>query len=476
MRFDASFPLFSHIVNRGLFVLIFSHLPLILMSQSWPGVYWLNESTATIRSIEADSTLREWNGEFWEVRDTLAFTGIEVSDFEGITNLHALGSGTPLLFIGPGTQQVYRYSEAKQTFERLDATYHRGYNFNAIQWVRNDTLYSLGGYGFWHTQGVLSYFNRDSKEWHVIPTQGGPEHITAGYHQWSMDGRYLYFTYAGEVHGSDVTHDPRVWRLDTKTFTWSELGELNNASLLAIREAKAHLNLPIGTILSNGQNRLLDLESNRLDFLDPSVIDIRYQQATGFESGNGTLIGGEYFLNLRVSSSSSSGKSIGFKYPYDKILNARRNPEKVYQAGWSYWILGAIGLGGVLLLWLMFRLFKKIKQPFLKGTTVQAEELFFNTLEKQEVVLLKALLRAEMRGEGLKSGPITEIMGWTDKSWDNQRKWRNNLIKELNNRAEENLNIQELILRERDALDKRERVYRLNGDGFRLLRDSIHFS
>lgn len=476
MRFNAGFPLFSHIVKTLYFIFLGLSLSGSLLAQEWPTVYWLDEEAETLKSIEADSSLRVWNGEFWEVEKTLNFNNIDVNDFEGVDALMPIPSSDPLHFVAQGTQQVYTFNSSTSEFSRVDATYHRGYNFNSIKWYHNDTLFSLGGYGFWHTHGVLSYFSNSSKEWHVIPTSGGPLNVTNDFYQISDDGRFLYVTYSAIIHGSEVANDPTIWRLNLRTYVWEKLGVLNESSIEAIDRSKRKLNLPFGVILGNGQNQLLDLQHNRLDYLEPSVIDLRFSSNNSFSNGRGAVVGKQFYLNFQVPTSSNIGRSVSLKYDYDKILNARRNPEEVYKTGWPTWIYISIGLVGVGLLWLLWLLYRKLRQPFLKGSTVEAEELFFRTLERQEVTLLKALLRSEMRGEGLKSAPITEIMGWQRKSWDNQRKWRNNLIKELNKRAEENLNIPELIYREKDPQDKRERVYRLNGDGFRLLRDSIHFN
>lgn len=476
MRFDGSFPIFSHIVKNVYLTGILSILSLGLFGQGWPEIHWLDDDSETLNSIHADSTLRVWNGEFWETTDTLTFQGLSATAFNGIDRLKLIPNSNPMHFVAQGTQQVYIFNKAQKKFFRYDATYHRGYNFNSIKWFRNDTLFSLGGYGFWHTHSILSYYSSDSKEWHVIPTIDGPMNVTNDYYQFSKDGKQLYITYSSIINGSDVEHDLNVWKLNLTSFTWEDLGKLKSDALDAVKTANRRLHLPIGTIIGNGQNRLLDLENNRIDYLESSVIDLRFHSNNTFSKGLGAIVGSDYYLNFQVPGSSSLGKSVSLKYAFDKILTSRRNPEKIYYSGWPIWIWVAIGAAGVFTLWGLYLLFRKLRQPFLKGTTVEAEELFFKTLEKQEVTLLKALLRSEMRGEGLKSEPITQIMGWQRKSWDNQRKWRNNLIKELNQRAEENLNIEELIYREKDPHDKRERVYRLNGDGFRLLRNSIHFS
>ncbi|NVK28616.1 MAG: hypothetical protein HWE14_11265 [Flavobacteriia bacterium] len=457
-------------------ILIFTALSFFASAQQWPDVYWLDSPSETVFSIHPDSTIRSWNGEFWETTGAVEFQNIDTSDFVGIDRLEAVRGSNPLHFVASGTQQVYIFDEESTQFYRDDATFHRGYNFHSIKWWRNDTLFSLGGYGFWHTHGILSYYSDSNKEWHVIPTKGGPLHITDDVYHFSDDGTKLFLTFSKIIHGTDVDRQTEVWALNLKSKRWQQLGSLNEEVLSTLMSDRQAVPVPFGILMNGEQKHFIDLQHNRIDLIESSVIDLRFRSKNSFKNGNGTLIGDDYLLDYHVPKSSNIGKSIGFRYEFEKIDAARRNPEKVYETGWPSWVWGVIISGALLLILLLIKVYNKLRQPFLKGSTMQAEEKFFRSLDKQEVTLLRALLRSEMRGEGLQSGPITEIMGWEEKSWDNQRKWRNNLIKELNRRADEHLNIEQLIYREKNPHDKRERVYKLNPDGFRLLRDSLHFS
>jgi hypothetical protein len=49
----------------------------------------------------------------------------------------------------PGTGQVYQVNPQTLSIQRLDRTFFRGYNFGASQFLHNDTLFSIGGEGFW---------------------------------------------------------------------------------------------------------------------------------------------------------------------------------------------------------------------------------------------------------------------------------------------------------------------------------------
>jgi hypothetical protein len=53
-----------------------------------------------------------------------------------------------------------------KTFERVDKTRSRDFFMNSSFFVNNDTLFRIGGYGFWTKYRGLSYFNLNEKLWY----------------------------------------------------------------------------------------------------------------------------------------------------------------------------------------------------------------------------------------------------------------------------------------------------------------------
>ncbi len=87
----------------------------------------------------------------------------------------AVGRGSAWYLLINCTQQVYRFDFATRTLTRLDRTFYRGYNGPGFPFLRRDSLHSFGGYGFWHTQGILSHYLPEKGEWEALsPTTNGP--------------------------------------------------------------------------------------------------------------------------------------------------------------------------------------------------------------------------------------------------------------------------------------------------------------
>ncbi len=70
-----------------------------------------------------------------------------------------------------GTGRVYQIlsnGESDISFLRIDSTIFSGYNIGAYTFNYKDTIFSLGGYGFWQFNGHLRSFNKVNHEWDII--------------------------------------------------------------------------------------------------------------------------------------------------------------------------------------------------------------------------------------------------------------------------------------------------------------------
>ena len=113
----------------------------------------------------------------WTNEGKIVSEGLILSDLPPNPNINCFKIDSHYVFTFPGTGQVYQFNLMKRQLKRLDKTYYRGFNFGAIQFVRQDTLYSLGGTGFWHSNNIETYFSFKTKEWELknTPTDLSPK-------------------------------------------------------------------------------------------------------------------------------------------------------------------------------------------------------------------------------------------------------------------------------------------------------------
>ena len=60
--------------------------------------------------------------------------------------------------------------------ERIDNSYQHRMQLGSEIFLQNDTIFRHGGYGFWETRSLLTFYDFDSNEWDVVKTKNiGPE-------------------------------------------------------------------------------------------------------------------------------------------------------------------------------------------------------------------------------------------------------------------------------------------------------------
>jgi hypothetical protein len=100
--------------------------------------------------------------------------------------------GDTLTVSVPGTGQVYQLNTKELSVQRLDRTFFRGYNFNANQFLHKDTLFSVGGEGFWMRHNVITYYNTRTREWSLYK-EGGKNEQPSSVHFSGYSSKYNQF-------------------------------------------------------------------------------------------------------------------------------------------------------------------------------------------------------------------------------------------------------------------------------------------
>jgi len=67
-----------------------------------------------------------------------------------------------------GSGKIYSLDSSHKQFIRQDKTCYEGYNFGAFNFIHNDSLFSLGGYGFWTFNGMLRYYDEKNGQWSIL--------------------------------------------------------------------------------------------------------------------------------------------------------------------------------------------------------------------------------------------------------------------------------------------------------------------
>lgn len=173
-----------------------------------------------------------------------------------------------------GSGRLFQYID-NDSLARIDHTCYEGYNFDAFTFVHHDTLFSLGGYGYWQFNTQLRYFDEKVGEWSIIPTNKSiPIRVKLFSQAYlNKEKNKLYVTYFDPgINPTLNTMTDRsklyVQCLDLNTKKWWEhersflFRQDRNDNLLLTRNNS--IQLPQGLLFTlQNESLLLDFEKNR---------------------------------------------------------------------------------------------------------------------------------------------------------------------------------------------------------------------
>jgi hypothetical protein len=338
-----------------------------------------------------------------------------------------------------GTGQVYDYFPEEKKLIRVDKTFHSGYNFGMNMFMRKGLIYGIGGEGFWNYSPNISYFDENKKEWEIHrPKNKGPLAILGGYQGYNSK---LDVFYAGgseyvqylEEEKRDYIED--LYRFDFKQNSWEQLGKLNadlpfkkSDEVIWSGDLFFHFADWKIYIIDPVKNEVYLYKDNTKPFRRGVIYEVKKDTITSFLNlNNGPIV--------KLSISEIQKKSVYFG--------------KFYRTGIAWYWYG-LGLPIMIILGLLY--FRK------KKNNLKISLLSFTDLEKK--LLFKLL---ELQPEAyLTTHDINDILGTRDKSQENQRRVRFNVINEANNKIYLKLKHKDAIERTSLAEDKRLTLYKLN--------------
>lgn len=367
-------------------------------------------------------------------------------DLPRLFNINCFLLKQQVIFTVKGTGQLYRLDLQSLKFDRLDVTYYRGYNFGAAQFFRNDTLFSIGGAGFWQKNGICTYFNKYNKEWDLYPIKKPNPVAVNAFLSGYLLNKDLFFSanYDGEEL-SDQNY--AVNFLDFKNKRWQKKGVLSD-QLQTFIKGKELSYLWTGKygILFSSETLIIDPINNQAYKLskEMSLDDITF--------------GNRIYLPLqsqkiyrRILNTDTNGPKFKLdSFTVDDLIKKSVLVGQVYDEDWipeyidNEWIV-------LIVVFLIFGLIFWI-QKWLQNKVI------FDELDKS---LIKALIQ-KTNGDFLSAQDINDLLNINDKSYDNQRKIRSQRINHLNAKLYHIFNELDVVKKIADASDKRISNYYIN--------------
>ena len=372
-----------------------------------------------------------------------------------------------------GNSKVYQYNQTTGYLEKIDQTRYHGHNFGASNILYNDTIYSLGGYGFWQMNGGVRYYNKNSKEWDIIkagklvPFANGINSISF------FDAKeaklyVLYHYYNSEYLNPGPTKYPLELAIfDFKTKTWQENQLIVSEGIaLDIKDISVVQKLSNGLLINTKTHErsiLLNFAENLVYKLNSTVTTELIQLKNKHQNNLIYTKGQTLFLYDRAMDSL-------FSYQFKPSYFEKTNLAIYTIASGSsnkntYYI---VGLGVLVLIIVIIIVINRIRQTSRKkthSTEIIKREIkdFIVSLDEIEKIVVKQILENARENQNTTTNQLNKLLGTEKKEFKIQNNIRSEVIMNINKKFKLFSNINDdLIERERAELDKRFMEYNIN--------------
>ena len=351
--------------------------------------------------------------------------------------IHFTTHDTLISFSGSG--QVFGLSCKDSVLRKLDGTYQHGYNFDAFQFIRQDELYSYGGYGFWMENNMLTRYDRNAQEWYLttkapFPVDVQKRNLTRQLRWYDKKFDQLY-----------VAYDRSVYTYSFEEEKWTEVGALSVDILNSVELRFERLNDSLGMIRNVSSDWLVNWRSNRLYELDLSSND-EVRKRSGIPGVHWGYVRENVLHILRKSDK----VNVGFIESFYELNRWKKwGTTRFYTP--IFWIHSRYFLISLSVLCVLGYF---IRKNFLKWKSRSTNwTQFLNELERSLVDALQA--------EELHTDDVNRILSLDQLGWEVQRRKRSETIKSINIFSEKALGY-EIIQRHKSESDKRQVIYKIN--------------
>ena len=391
------------------------------------------------------------------------------------TNQTIVKNKKGLFILIEGTGQVYKASDTTNdqiAFKRIDSTIFSGNNFSSLVFSKKDTLYSFGGYGYWHLNGQLRFFN-EGFEWNVKKISK----------EFSTDMNYSYYDardskiyYVASKFGEDVAFkelndNHEIIELDLKTYENKVLG-IATKEFTKLNKPGNFLYLPSlnGIIIKSANDLLL------LNYKDNAIYKLTNENIKNEFRKNSNEKYGNFF--------EKNGKIYFTNYPEYEVRTIPINindftlePYGIYDpiSEVNYFFLTVVSIFLGVIAVVIFILVKKRKsyksKIELQTPIIEPIEIYENEFTTIENRLIELIIASNLNARQITIDQINNSLGISKKSIEVQKKVRGDAINRINHKFKLLFNKEVLFIeRYRSDSDRRSYNYVINKENVALFK------
>lgn len=344
----------------------------------------------------------------------------------------------------------------KDSIERIDNSYEHRMQFNSVEFIKNDTLFRYGGYGFFENRNFFTYYNDKINGWESWDIEGSviPDRISDFVYYIDEDKLFITGGFKTNHFKKNIKiENYNSYKFDFNTKKWSLVGKMkthfssNNSLILKDEvfifqdDSVYNLNFKLNSITTYYKNPIsIKVESSVLKpyLYDDKILIFNFLNG-GIEINSISL--DNFISNLEIKNSSQI-------YPNSSHL---------------VFIVIII----LLIMLLVILINKYIIKEYYKKLRKFNDSYYYNfvviPLLKNEKKVLDILYESCRSLNNVENRDITSLFYDDNLNYGTINRRKNETIKQLNNKLQLVFKTSEnVIIKSNSEIDKREINYSLN--------------
>ena len=345
--------------------------------------------------------------------------------------------------VSVGGGQVYKV--VNDTLKREDFSFNHKMSFDSAVFVKNDTIYKFGGYGFWSSRNFFTYFDNSSKEWefHASNSMLLPPPIH-NFNYKLLDEEFIITNgYSPNVNtGTKNQKVSDIWKYNFTDRKWDNLGVSNLPKYDNIIEIDNDVFYA---------RKLKTMDFIFVDYLNNIFYDVETANTSIPVNGLNSIIKGDTLYAYKEGNF--------LKKPYRELIYTSKGitEKRIYLR--SIELINGLGLSSftlvaLLISCILFLKYRQNQKPRITQLGLRFKGTSYDMLESE-----KNIIKAIISKEEVMSQEIYDLVENKSLSYPQNNKIKNDTIKKINNKLEKVLGIKEFIKSKKLPEDARVLVY-----------------
>ncbi|MFZ9981083.1 MAG: hypothetical protein ACO3FI_03530 [Cyclobacteriaceae bacterium] len=380
-------------------------------------------------------------------------------------------------FSKKGSGYVYQVIDGKVT--RVDRSLDHNFQRDAIEFVRNDTLFRHGGRGFWEARNFFTFFSNETFEWEIVrPVKGDefPPGLFLHQAQLYEDEIFIYGGFTiNPLEPTREDFNEVVWKFNFKEQSWTRLGKLSPA-VLSTTFGQEKWRYTDVTKVSKYKDRYvttqqwlykINLSENKIWNLPTSHLIKRIDPRESYEH---FIFNEHIYFYQQENHHIIRPDLIIFRVPLSEVNDESASYDDFYiPVTTKSWYWGLLVIPGLAALFLFRKkVVKKNKQSekaVVNKTGLRYKEVDYS-LSSTASTLLQLLLSEQQE---VPSSRIVEITSRPGLDYPNQVRLKNQVIRSLNLELRSIFRTNEDLIRQTSsAVDRRIKCYKIDRSFFEV--------